>query len=393
MADGGVTDLAALAASFGHVLHAAGLPVTPERSGRFARVLQLSRPATEGDLYWCARVTLVSDHDQLPVFDRAFAHVFGGLADVADQRGDTSAPPPAHTSPGTDRAPASASPPGERRAGTMPFPSAAGAGTGRDDDGTESIVAAVSDEERLRTTAFAALSAEERATLHQLLARLDLVAPVRRSRRTHRHPSGRSIDVRATLRRAHRTGGDPARTVRRRRRERPRRVVLLCDVSGSMEATSRAYLQLLHGAVRRLDAEAFVFATRLTCVTRALRAGRADAALAAAARAAPDWSGGTRIGDALAAFNDTWGRRGLARGAVVVIVSDGWESRSPELVGEQMARLARLAHRIVWVNPRKAAAGYQPLVGGMAAAMAHVDEFVSGHSLAALDEVLAAIAR
>jgi uncharacterized protein with von Willebrand factor type A (vWA) domain len=159
-----------------------------------------------------------------------------------------------------------------------------------------------------------------------------------------------------------------------------------------MEAYTRAYLQLLWTAVREARAEAFVFATRLTRLTPALRGVTVDLALERAGRRAPDWSGGTRLGEALAAFNDAHGRRGLARGAVVLILSDGWDTGPPAAVGREMERLARLAHLIVWVNPRKAAAGYQPLVGGMAAALPHVDVFVSGHSPAALDEVLEAVA-
>jgi uncharacterized protein len=168
--------------------------------------------------------------------------------------------------------------------------------------------------------------------------------------------------------------------------------VLIADVSGSMAQYARAYLHLLHGAVRAAKADAFVFATRLTWLSRPLAGTNPDLALRRAVAAAPDWSGGTRVGEALRSFNDDHGRRGMARGAVVVIVSDGWDTGDPAIVGEQMARLSRLAHRIVWVNPRKAAAGYQPLVGGMAAALPHVDAFVSGHSVAALDEVLAALA-
>jgi hypothetical protein len=167
--------------------------------------------------------------------------------------------------------------------------------------------------------------------------------------------------------------------------------VLLADVSGSMEAYSRVYLQLLQGAVRGARAEAFVMATRLTRVSRALATGHPDVALARGAESAPDWSGGTRLGAALKTFVDDFGRRGMARGAVVVIISDGWERADPALLGEQMSRLRRLAHCVVWVNPRSAAEQYEPLAGGMAAALPYVDAFVSGHSLDALDDVLAAI--
>ena len=168
--------------------------------------------------------------------------------------------------------------------------------------------------------------------------------------------------------------------------------MLIADVSGSMEAYSRAYLYLLHGAVKALQAETFVFATRLTRLTRALRVGDPEQAMRTAVAETHDWSGGTRIGAALKEFTDRWGRRGMARGAVIVIVSDGWESEDPALLGEQMARLSRLAHKIIWVNPRSKSDRYQPLVGGMAAALPHIDVFTSGHSLSALDDVLSAIA-
>src|SRR5213078_2394022 len=182
------------------------------------------------------------------------------------------------------------------------------------------------------------------------------------------------------------TGGDPARLARRRRRVVPRRIVLLCDISGSMEPYARAYLRFLVSAAGAgPHAEAFVFATRLTRVTRALASRSPEQAIQRAAAAAPDWSSGTRIGAALQAFNDLHGRRGMARGAVIVILSDGWERGEPALVGREMARLRRLAYRIVWVNPRVAASGFSPRVGGMAAALPYCDALVSGHSLGALE--------
>jgi uncharacterized protein len=228
--------------------------------------------------------------------------------------------------------------------------------------------------------------------LRALAAAFHLAAPSRRSRRTQRHRRGSELDLRATLRRARRTGGDPLRREQRRVRTRPRRIVLLCDISGSMESTSRAYLHVLHSAVLGANAEAFVFGTQLTRLTRQLKVTHPDLALYRAGQVAPDWSGGTRIGAALKAFNDGWARRGLARGAVIVIVSDGWERDDPALLGQEMGRLARLAHRIVWINPRSASPKWQPLAGGMAAAMPSVDTLVSGHSIAALHDVAAAIA-
>jgi uncharacterized protein with von Willebrand factor type A (vWA) domain len=387
-------DVAGVTARFGAVLHDAGVAVTPERSARFASAVLLARPGSVEDLYWVARVTLVDDVDQLVAFDAAFAQVFRGLVDVAEFRGDPGSPPvvsvpPPELRPGPDRRadrPRGASTPAD-----VPLPVLTGVPSGAAEEQSETVLAAASSEERLRRRDFAACSAEELELLRHLVSQVRLAAPPRLGRRTSSRQSGRRLDLRRTLRMAHRTGGDPVRRRYRLRVERPRRVVLIADVSGSMEAYSRVYLHLLHGAVRGAGAEAFVFATRLTRLTRALAQGSPDVALSDAMAKAPDWSGGTRIGLALKRFNDEYGRRGLARGAVVVIVSDGWERDDPALLGEQMARLSRLAHRIVWGNPRKAAEDFAPLAGGMAAALPYVDQFVSGHSLYALDEVIAAI--
>jgi uncharacterized protein with von Willebrand factor type A (vWA) domain len=189
-----------------------------------------------------------------------------------------------------------------------------------------------------------------------------------------------------------RTGGEPIHLARRRRRVLPRRLVMLCDISGSMEPYARAYLQFLTcAAAAGPGAEAFVFATRLTRVTRALASRHPERAIQRAAAAAPDWSSGTRIGDALKAFNDHHGRRGMARGAVVVILSDGWERGDPAVVASQMERLSRLAYKIVWVNPRVSASAFSADAGGMRAALPHCDSLVSGHSFNSLYEVVEAI--
>ncbi|HVM65517.1 MAG TPA: VWA domain-containing protein, partial [Acidimicrobiales bacterium] len=234
---------------------------------------------------------------------------------------------------------------------------------------------------------------EEVAELRALMHELRLRPPMRRGRRAVRHRSGGEIDLRASLRGLHRTGGDAVNLVRTRRADRPRRIVVLCDISGSMQPYARAYLQFLHVARGAGRADVFSFATRLTRLTRAMGTTDASRAVARAAEAAPDWHGGTRIADAVRAFLDGYGRRGMARGAVVVIVSDGWEAGEPSALGAQMERLARLAHRIVWVNPRAADARYEPLAGGMAAALPHCDALVSGHSVAALRAVLLEVAR
>ncbi len=391
-ADLAAVDLAAVAGGFGHLVHTAGVPVTPERSGRLAAAIVLAKPVTQDELYWLARITLIAEPSDIGTFDRVFRHLFGGVSDPADSRGDSNAPPPAsmRTGPSQSRA-------GDDRRGgqsSTPNPSLPGDDSGAEDDrgdATESILAAFSSQERLRKQEFASMTPTELAELRSLMSRLAFAPPPRRSRRTARHHLGERVDMRVTLRRSLRSGGDPIELVMRRHRSRPRRLVVLCDISGSMEPYARAYLQLLHSAVGGARAEAFVFATRLTRITKLLHASNPDHALYRAGQAAPDWSGGTRIGQALKTFNDKFGRRGMARGAVVVIVSDGWERDDPAVLGREMERLGRLAHRVIWVNPRKAASRYQPSVGGMAAALAHIDAFVSGHTLDAIDELLSAI--
>jgi uncharacterized protein with von Willebrand factor type A (vWA) domain len=389
-------DLAGVAARFGERLHALGVETGPDRTGRFAASIALARPATTDELYWLGRVTLTGSLAEIAAYDRAFDDVFRGFTDVADSRGDPNQSDLRSLESGRSRRDrqesAPESPGGAPRQITVNHGDA-----DQDDDpadgGRERPAGApVSSAELLRSRDFADCTPAELAALRRLVAELAVVAPQRPSRRRRRHRSGDSIDRRATMRRARRTGGHPVGLVRRNPTERRRRVVLIADVSGSMERYSRAYLYLLHGAVRALRAETFVFATGLTRLTHTLRTSDPEVALRSAVGDVDDWSGGTRIGAAIREFNDRWGRRGLARGAVVVIVSDGWESDDPEVLGVQMERLGRLAHRIVWVNPRSKSERYRPLVAGMAAALPHVDVFTSGHSLDALDDVLAAIA-
>lgn len=374
-------DLAEVAGALAARLRDAGVAATPERAGRFAAALAAARPADHGELYWLARVTLVGDHGELEAFDEVAAAVLGGPRPFGLPGVPVFVPP---------RLVELAVPPD---GGDPDEPD--GPDEDEEDEQEDAVTlrrAAASVEERLRATDFGAWTDAERERLRALMAELTVVAPTRPGRRHRAARHGTRLDLRATLRRAHRTGGDPVFRAHRRPKERRRRIVLLADVSGSMEAYSRAYLHLLHGAVRGARAEAFVFATRLTRLTRPLRLADPEEALARAAALAPDWSGGTRIGEAIRRFNDEHGRRGLARGAVVVIVSDGWERADPALLGEQLARLHRLAHRIVWVNPRAATEGFAPLAGGMAAALPHVDTLLSGHSPEAVAELLAAIA-
>lgn len=391
-------DVPAVAAALGRTLHAAGLPVTPERSSRFALALALTGgpPMTRARLYWTARTVFVSGLGQVDIFDRVFSAVFDAMVDPADQRGDSADRPPSEPDRRAAAQDGTAPVDSPQEGGDPPGASLSASPGGEaapDAPRREVPLALASDEERLGERSFAVLEPHELAQLRRLMARLELATPRRRSRRAQRARHGERLDLRRTLRASLRTGGDPVRHARRRRRLRPRNLVLLCDISGSMEPYARAYLQLLQSAAGGgAHAEAFVFATRLTRLTRALRGRNPEAAIQRAAAAAPDWSGGTRIGPALQAFNDRFGRRGLARGAVVVILSDGWERGDPALVGREMERLARLAHRIVWVNPRVVARDFAPLAGGMAAALPHCDTLLSGHSLAALDAVTDAIA-
>jgi uncharacterized protein with von Willebrand factor type A (vWA) domain len=246
--------------------------------------------------------------------------------------------------------------------------------------------------ERLAATDFAELSDGELQMLAALMRRITLAVPMRRSRRQRRRPGGSRTDMRATLRQARRTGGHAFRLIARSPARRPRRLVVLCDISGSMEPYARAMIQLLYCAAGGAQAEVFSFATRLTRLTPALTRSRPDLALQQAGQAAPDWLGGTKIGASLKEFNDRHGRRGLARGAIVVIISDGWDTGDPDVVRREMERLSLVAFRIVWVNPRTKSSRYQPLAGGMAAAWPHCDAVVSAHTVQALDDLTAALA-
>ncbi len=387
-------DLPPLVGAISRRLHDAGLPITPGRGADFARALTVVRPITRRRLYWTARAVFVSDPAHVTAFDAVFFSIFGSRpagADLDLEDAQTVASPPDdrprsdHTtssrdSDGQDLHPSvSSSPPSERD----------------ETEGQAAVevpLAMASDEELLRRKSFDALEPYELAQLYRLMSRLELATPLRRTRRYEKGRHGEHIDLRRTLRASLRTGGDPIRLARRHRRVARRRLVLLCDISGSMEPYARAYLQFLTCAAGSgPNAEAFVFATRLTRLTRALASRNPERAIQRAAAAAPDWSSGTRIGDALREFNDRHGRRGMARGAVIVILSDGWERGDPLLVGREMERLARLAHRIVWVNPRVGAGGFSVQSGGMVAALPHCDALVSGHNFQALGEVAEAI--
>ncbi|WP_395297971.1 VWA domain-containing protein [Kitasatospora hibisci] len=395
-------DRPAFAAHLGAALHRAGVPVTPERSGRFLDVLHLLPPVDPPTLYWAARLAFVTDREQIEAFNRVFAALFGGQADPADSRGSPDNPPlpGLEPGPGTPDTTHAAAPAPPRPAAATP-PSGPLHRDAPDDarerptrTGIERLVGSTA--EAFAQQDFGTFGPGELAELERLLDNLVISVPLRRTRRRQADRRGRHIDLRRSLRRSLRTGGETVRLARSHGRLRRRPLVLLCDVSASMEPYTRVYVRFFSRLCARagsgVAAEIFVFATRLTRLTPALRHTAPDAALRRASGAAPDWSGGTLIGRALAEFNNGFGRRGMARGAVVVIFSDGWEGEDPSAVGRETARLSRLAHRVVWVNPRKAAPGYAPLAAGIAAALPHCDAFVSGHTLAAMADVFDAIA-
>jgi uncharacterized protein with von Willebrand factor type A (vWA) domain len=249
-----------------------------------------------------------------------------------------------------------------------------------------------SSHEVLRRKDFAAMTPEEFAQVARALREVASARPLRRSRRLRPHARGRALDLRRLARRSLARGGDPIEQTFRRRLEVPRKLVVLCDVSGSMEAYTRALLLFLHAVVGSgPGVEVFAFGTRIIRLTDEFRTRDPDRALAAAAKRVVDWASGTRIGSSLKTFNDVWGRRALTRGAVVVIVSDGWEREDAALVAREMARLQRASYGIVWVNPLKGSPEYQPLAGGMCAALPFVDRFMAGHNLVSLEELAAVL--
>jgi len=361
--------------AFARLLRNRGLDVPVGATVTFADALTRVGVERPERVYWAARATLVRRPEDVDAFDEAFDAFWLG-------RGRPSAPVVsavsvtlAHDAPDLDPA--------------HDEHDAAG-----DVEGAH-VTVRWSRAEVLRHRDFAAYTAEEFAEARRLIADIRLAGALRRSRRARRGSRARGRpDLRRTVRRALRTGGEPISRVFVEPSQRPRRVVLLCDVSGSMEPYARALVRFLHAAVvGRTRVEAFALGTRLTRLTRELSSRDADAAIASAARRVVDWSGGTRLGEGLRTFNDEWGLRGMARGAVVVILSDGWDRGDPAQLAEQMGRLQRVAHRVVWVNPLKATPGYAPLAQGMAAALPYVDEFVEGHSLASLETLAEVISR
>ncbi len=358
-----------VAVAFARILRGAGLDVPIGATMLFAQALARLGLERRAGVYWAGRTTLVKRPEDIDAYDRAFDAFWLGTQvrtgaevrsvqefmlaiDVPAPEADEDAPP------------------------ELP----------RD---VPVLSLRWSPTEVLRHADFAAYTSAEFAEARKLMSDLRLVGALKPSRR--RRPSTKrrgTPDVRRTVRKALRTGGEPVTRRFVESAPRQRRIVLLLDVSGSMEPYARAFVRFLHAAVvGRTKVEAFALGTRLTRITKELSSRDPDAAVRAAAQRVTDWAGGTRLGDGLRTFNDTWGIRGMARGAVVVVLSDGWDRGAPDVLAEQMARLARVAYKVIWVNPLKASPGYAPLAQGMAAALPYVDAFVEGHSLAALEEL------
>jgi uncharacterized protein len=366
--------------AFGRDLRHRGLPVGTGRILTFVRAVGSLGPVDRDGLYWAARASLVSSKPDIETFDAAFEQWIRTLAPEGELRIQLDLPapdvdwgePPPDLEVRTGRTAASWS----------------GAGDDEESDGESVIRVVASAAEVLREKSFADLTGDEQERVAALIRRLAVRVPSERTRRLRPSPKGSAFDVRRTLRRSLRTQGEPFQRAWRARGTRHRPLVLLLDVSGSMAPYSRALMQFAFAAMaagRRV--EVFVFGTRLTRVTRTLRTRDPDRALREIGRLVQDWEGGTRIGESVKSLLDGWSQRAALRGAVVVLCSDGLERGDPELLRAQMARLRRLAHRLVWVNPLKGSPRYEPLARGMAAALPSIDVFVSGHNLERFEEL------
>jgi uncharacterized protein with von Willebrand factor type A (vWA) domain len=366
-------DIERVAVAFVRFLRTEGLVVPMSSTLLFVDALQQVGVASRDAVYWAGRATLVRRPEDIEVYDKVFGALWLRQRFEAREEGEVE-----HLTIATDD---------ESDDDSTDAPDG-------EDQGDDVITVRFSTTEVLAHKDFADYTAAELAEARQLMSQLRFVGSPRRSRRRVRSKRSRGRpDLRRTVRAAIRAGGEPITRAFTEPGQRPRRLVLLLDVSGSMEAYSRALVRFVHAAVvGRTKVEAFALGTRLTRMTRELSTRDPDAAIRRAAARVVDWSGGTRLGDGLRQFNDEWGQRGMARGAIVVILSDGWDRGEPAVMAEQMARLSRVAYKVVWVNPLKASPGYAPLAQGMAAALPYVHSFIEGHSLDSLEELAEVIA-
>jgi uncharacterized protein len=366
--------------AFGRALRRAGLDVHTGRMLDVVEALSCVDLRRRDDVFHVCRALLVHRHEDLDAFDRAFDAFWTSVAAG-----------PARPA-GGDAGSEEREQPSDRREslGLLEIEADKAAAEGGDD---ELDVPAWSDAEALATKDFAEFSERELAAAREAIERLEWQPGLRRTRRWVAGRGSR-LDLRRALARSVRTGGDVVRLPRRVRRLRPRPIVLLCDVSGSMEVYARLLVHFAFALTRRhRRVEAFLFSTRLTRITRQLRALRIDDAVRAVSKAVPDWSGGTRIGASLQEFERRWGRRALARGPVVLLVSDGWDRGEPDVLAAAVARLHRSCHRLLWLNPLIGTQDYQPLTRGLVAALPHVDAFLPVRSLRDLDDLAAALQR
>ncbi|WP_125612559.1 vWA domain-containing protein [Specibacter cremeus] len=351
--------------AFAAAVRAAGVKVTADRARTFVAAVGRLALDRRTDVFWAGRATLCAAREDLPTYQRTFEAWFAVEHSAATRL---------------------------EAAATSVSAAALDDGGGRE-DGPNQLRALASRRERLRHRDVATLEAEERALLHRMFEELPVRLPTRATRRKRLDRHG-DVDRVRTLRDQLRRGGEPGPLRRARAPRKPRRLVWLIDVSGSMAPYADSLLRLAHRVLEAAprQVEVFTLGTRLTRVTGALRVPDPDNALALAGRAVPDWSGGTRLGEVLRAFNDRWGQRVVARGAVVVIASDGWERADPALLGRQAERLHHLARRVVWANPHRGKPGYEPIQRGIRAVLPHVDHFIGGHSMQSFEELLDVVA-
>ncbi|WP_033294755.1 vWA domain-containing protein [Amycolatopsis jejuensis] len=366
-----VADPIAGYAGFAAALREAGVACDARRVQAYLAAVAAVDVAKPTQLYWAGRLTLCSDPDDLPRYEEAFARWFE----------DDDSP---HSAAGA---------PVQKQARIAPLAAGGGDGGEGSDESADTLRVAASEQEVLRHRDLAELTTAERAHLRELLATLRPAPPRRRAAR--RTPSRRGrLDPARTLRAMLAAGGEPVRLAHHRRGTRPRRIVLLIDVSGSMSPYADALLRFAHVVTRAapMSVEVFTLGTRMTRVSRQLRQRDPEQAMLAAGSAVPDFAGGTRLGETLRVFLDRWGQRGFARRAVVVVFSDGWERGDVSLLAEQLGRLHRLAHAVFWVNPHAGREGYAPVQSGIVAALPHIDRLLAGHSLATLERLLGEIA-
>jgi uncharacterized protein with von Willebrand factor type A (vWA) domain len=377
---------------FGRALREAGIGANPGRLADLAAAVPLIDFGRREDFYYAARATLLTRPDQRDDFDRIFAAFWPPvmLPFSPGEEGSGGAP---GAQPGLDGEAEGEEGEGEQ----LQRFAAAGPAVPTDDDQSDesrsdarnqsAATMSYSQEEVLREKNFGDFTDAELALARRLMERMRWQAAQRLTRRAVAARQGQRLDLRRTIRRAFSTGGETLSWARRRRKLKPRPLVLICDVSGSMERYTRLLLQFLHTVSHGVSAnvETFVFATRLTRITPSLRRRRVEDALDRVALDVSDWSGGTRTGEALAVFNRIWGRRVLGRGAVAMIISDGWDRGDPLQLDREMARLRRTAFRVMWLNPLLGSPHYRPLTRGMQAALPYLDDFLPVHNLNSLE--------